>query len=90
MQILVPGGYVEDPAGYVSEKGGYLGHGDLLPLVCGGVMIHCGGVAARRAQLPRAADDVQTGLFGTHPGAAGLLLVSEGSTVVVVFLLAKA
>ena len=90
MQILVPGWYVEDPAGYVSEKGGYLGRGDLPSLVCGGVTIHCGGVAARRAQSPHVVDDVQTGLCGTHPGAAGPSSISEGLTVVIVFLLAKA
>ena len=77
MQIRVPGGYVEDPAGDVSEKGGDLGCSDLPPLVCGSVTIHCSGVAAWRAQSRRMANDVQTGLCGTHPVAAGPASVSE-------------
>ena len=67
----MPGRYVEDLAGDVSEKGGDLRRGDLLSLACGGVMIHCRGVAAGHAQAPRVADDVQTGLRGAHPVAAG-------------------
>jgi len=53
-------------------------------------MIHCRGVAAGRTQAPRVAGDVQTGLCGAHPVAAGPALVSEGLTVVIVFLFAKA
>jgi hypothetical protein len=52
-------------------------------------MVHCRGVAAGRAQAPCAADDVQTGLCGAHLAAAGLASVSEGLTVVIVFLFVK-
>ena len=89
-EVLVPGRYVEDLSGDVSKKRGNLGHSDLLSLACGGVMIHCCGMFTGRTQVPRTADDVQTGLCGAHPVVAGPASVSEGLTVVIVFLFIKA
>ena len=47
-------------------------------------------MAAGRTEAPRAADDVQTGLCGAHPAAASLASVSDGLTIVIVCLFAKA
>jgi hypothetical protein len=85
----VPGGYVEDLAGDALEKGGNLRHDDLLALARGGVLIHCHGVAAWRAQALRMADDVRTGLCGAHLIAAGPASVNEGLTIVIVYLFDK-
>ena len=86
----MPGRYVEDLAGDMSEKGGDLRRCDLPSHTYGGVMIDCRGVATGCTQAPCAVDNVQTGLCGAHPVAAGSALVSEGLTVFIVFLLAKA